>query len=272
MIVHPPAKINLGLHVVSLRPDGYRNIRTVMLPVPLYDLLEAVVDPELPLGAVIMTHSGRPIPGDPSKDLCLRAVQALARGRELPGFRIHLHKVIPTGAGLGGGSSDAAQMLILLNELLEMKLPYEDLHGMAAGLGSDCAFFLRSTPQLAEGRGELLTPIALDLSGWWLVLANPGTHVSTAEVYAHTPERPSTIDLRELLSHGPEQWQGHLVNDMEDHVFRTHPEVADLHAQMHRMGATYVAMSGSGSTIYGLFRKRPDLSPIKAQVILCSRF
>jgi 4-diphosphocytidyl-2-C-methyl-D-erythritol kinase len=272
MIVLPPAKINLGLHVVSLRPDGYRNIRTVMLPVPLHDLLEAVVDPELPAGAVVMTHSGRPVPGDPAKDLCIRAVEAIARERQLPGLRIHLHKVIPTGAGLGGGSSDAAYTLLLLNDLLDLHLPYAELHALAAGLGSDCAFFLRSSPQLAEGRGELLTPTALDLSGWWLVLANPGTHVSTAEVYAHTPVRPSTVDLPELLSQGPAHWTGNLVNDMEDHVFSTRPEVADLHRDMQRMGATYVAMSGSGSTIYGIFRKRPDLSSVQDKVILCSRF
>jgi 4-diphosphocytidyl-2-C-methyl-D-erythritol kinase len=163
-------------------------------------------------------------------------------------------------------------MLLLLNDLLELRMPYGTLHAMAAALGSDCAFFLRPSPQLAEGRGELLTPIALALSGWWLVLANPGAHVSTAEVYAHTPVRPSTIDLAALLSRGPEQWNGRLVNDMEDHVLGTRPEVARLHADMQRIGATYVAMSGSGSTIYGLFRKRPDLAPIEAQVILCSRF
>lgn len=272
MIVRPPAKINLGLQVVALRKDGYRDIRTVMVPVPLFDLLEAVVDPEMAAGSVTMTHSGRPIPGDPAKDLCLKALAGLSKVRELPGLRIHLHKVIPTGAGLGGGSSDGAHLLLLLNQLLELQLNEVELHGLASGLGSDCAFFLKPGAQLAEGRGELLSPVPLDLGGWWLVLANPGTHVSTAEVYANTPARPSDTDMLALMRQGPEHWPERLVNDMEAYVFSAYPEVDQLKERFLRMGAVYAAMSGSGSTVFGLFRRRPDPLPLGDALLLLSKF
>jgi len=271
MIVRPPAKINLGLQVVALREDGYRNIRTVMMPVPLLDLLEAVVDPEMAAGSAVMTHSGRVIPGDPAKDLCLNAIAALAQLRDLPGLRIHLHKVIPTGGGLGGGSSDGAHMLLLLNELLGLQLDEVELHALASSLGSDCAFFLKPGAQLAEGRGELLSPVPLDLAGWWLVLANPGTHVSTAEVFANTPARPSGTDLPALMRQGPDHWPEQLGNDMEAYVLSAYPEVGQLKERLIRMGAAYAAMSGSGSTVYGLFRRRPDTAPMEDTLLLLAK-
>jgi 4-diphosphocytidyl-2-C-methyl-D-erythritol kinase len=271
MIVLPHAKINLGLHVVRLRTDGYRDIRTVMIPVPLHDIMEAVVDPALANGEVVMTHSGLPVPGDPAQDLCLRAVRSFAENRILPGLRIHLHKVIPTGAGLGGGSSDAAHMLLLLNDLLQLGLGYEKLHAMAAGLGSDCAFFLRNMPQLAEGRGEVLSPITVRLSGWWLVLANPGTHVGTAEVYANTPIEDSSVELRSLMGKGPAQWKGILTNAMEHYVFDAYPEVGRLKEQLIEAGATYAAMSGSGASVFGFFKERPVLKHLAPSMILLTK-
>lgn len=272
MITLPHAKINLGLHVLRLRTDGYRDISTVMLPIPLRDALEVIEDPTLRSGETVMTHSGIPVPGDPANDLCLRALRAVAAVRPLPGLRIHLHKVIPTGAGLGGGSSDAAHMISLLNTLFSLGLPDPDMHRMAAAIGSDCAFFLTSGAQLATGRGEVLSPVSVDLTGWWFVLANPGTHVGTAEVYANTPVQLEAVDLAALVSAGPTAWNGRLMNRMEPYVLAAHPEVADLKRQLLAAGATYAAMSGSGSSVFGFFRERPQLEALSTQPLVVSRF
>lgn len=271
MIVFPPAKINLGLNVLRLRDDGYRDIRTVMLPVPLQDVLEAVVDPALAQGEVVFTRSGRPVPGDPDQDLCARAVRQMAERKRLPGLRLHLHKVIPMGAGLGGGSSDGAHTLLLLNDLLGLGVAPAELHAMAAALGSDCPFFLHQLPQLAEGRGERLTPAEIRLSGWWLVIANPGVHVGTAEVYAHTPLRPDAGDLVAIAGGSPTTWRDRLVNDMEAYVFEAYPQVAGLKRALEEAGATYAAMSGSGASVFGLFRERPELAGLEQQVVLLTR-
>lgn len=259
MIVFPCAKINLGLYVERLRPDGYRDIRTVMLPVPLFDVLEVVEAPDLGPGKMAMTYSGIPVPGDPANDLCLRAARAFAAVHPLPGIRIHLHKRIPTGAGLGGGSSDAAHMILLLNDLSDGRLGPIELAAMAAGLGSDCPFFLKRTTQLAEGRGERLSPVKVQLDGWWLALVNPGIHVGTAEVYARTPVREESVDLPALMRLGPDAWTDRLHNRMEAHVLQQHPEVARVKSELAEAGAVYVAMSGSGSTVFGLFKQRPEL-------------
>lgn len=271
MIALPHAKINLGLQVLRLRPDGYRDIRTVMLPIPLHDALEIVVDPDVPAGTCIMTHSGRPVPGEPGQDLCLRAVQAVAAIRELPGLRMHLHKAIPIGGGLGGGSSDAAHVLLLLNRLLDLKLDTTTLHALAAGLGSDCPFFLEPRAQLAEGRGERLTPVELNLSGWWLALLDPGVHVSTAEVYAHTPAITNDQDLATIAERGPQHWSAQLKNDMEAYVFGAYPLIGMMKAELVAAGAAYASMSGSGATVYGLFRREPELSHLGTAVILLTK-
>jgi 4-diphosphocytidyl-2-C-methyl-D-erythritol kinase len=271
MIAFPFAKINLGLYVERLRPDGYRDIRSVMLPVPLCDILEVVEAPDLAAGQVVMTYSGIHVPGDPANDLCQRAVRSVAIDRPLPGLRIHVHKCIPTGAGLGGGSSDGAHTLLLLDRLFGLGMGHERLAGLAAGLGSDCAFFLRNEPQLAEGRGERLTPLAASVAGWWLVLVNPGIHVGTPEVYAHTPVQAEEVDLPALMQAGPRAWAEQLHNRMEPYVFSTYPEVGRLKRTMIDAGATYAAMSGSGSTVFGLFKSRPELTGLPVAPLLVTR-
>ena len=259
MLVFPHAKINLGLQVLRLRSDGYRDIATVMLPIPLHDALEAVVDADVPPGELAFARTGLPVHGDPAQDLCVKAHALLRVRHRLPGLRMHLHKAIPIGAGLGGGSSDGAFALRLLNDLLKLGESEEALAAMAAQLGSDCALFLRKGAQLAEGRGELLTPLPVDLSGWWLLLINPGVHVSTAEVYANTPCASATEDLAATVSALPETWNDRLLNVMEDHVFRAYPDVAEAKRLIVDAGAVYAAMSGSGSTVFGLFRQKPVL-------------
>ena len=265
MVVFPYAKINLGLHVLRLREDGYRDISTVMVPVPLHDVLEVVEDRTLPDGEAIMTRSGIPVPGDPKNDLCLKAVALLRADRPIPGLRIHLHKHIPIGAGLGGGSSDGAHTLLALNELLDLHLPSPVLHAYASALGSDCPFFLERGAQLAGGRGEVLTPITPRIAGWWLMLVDPGVHVSTAEVYAHTPPNAEQVDLREVLTaHQPSEWTGLVRNVMEDFVLGAYPQVAAAKRSIAARGASYVSMSGSGASVYGLFEKEPVMPELMA--------
>lgn len=258
MIRFPQAKINLGLNVVGERADGFHDIESVLVPVPLRDALEVVVDPKGDAGALVMTRSGLPVAGDVTTDLCWRAVQAVAVLRPLPGLRMHLHKAIPIGAGLGGGSSDGATTLLLLNELLALGLVPDELHRLAAGLGSDCPFFLEDRPRLAEGRGERLSPVDLDLRGLWCVLVNPGIHVPTVEAYRLVRPTGRSMDLRQALTgHPPEQWADLVHNTMEPGVFDRWPVIGAVKDTLIEHGATYAAMSGSGSSVFGIFRNEP---------------
>lgn len=258
MLVFPPAKINLGLHVLRKRTDGYRDIETIMVPIPLFDALEAIIDPAVPHGELVFTRSGLEVPGNPMLDLCAKAHGLLNAECTLPGLRMHLHKAIPIGAGLGGGSSDGAHALKLINELLALGLGQTDLQAMAAQLGSDCPFFLGDGPQLATGRGEVLAPLAFSLSGWWVMLINPGTHVSTAEVYTNTRMAPAKADLAESATrHSPTEWNSRLVNVMEEYVLSAYPEVAETKRLITEAGAAYCSMSGSGSSVFGLFKDKP---------------
>lgn len=257
MLTFPFAKINLGLHVLHRRADGFHAVETGMLPIALYDALEAVVAPELPSGTVELVRTGLPVPGPVSDDLCLKAVHLLQQRRDIPGIRLHLHKTIPTGAGLGGGSSDAAHTLSLLNALLKLELTEAELSSLAAQLGSDCPFFLQQRAQLAQGRGELLSALHVDLEPYWLLLVHPGIHVSTAWAYANARPGPSQVDLRQALAEAPSTWQGTVLNDLEEAVFAEHPEIAALKSALQRHGAVYAAMSGSGSTVFGIFPTPP---------------
>ena len=187
----------------------------------------------------------------------MKAVRAVQRDHALPGLRMHLHKVIPTGAGLGGGSSDAARMLRLLDRLCALRLSPERLHALATGLGSDVPFFLSPVAQLAEGRGERLRPVRVDLGGLWLVLVNPGVHVPTADVYRNTMPSGLELDLAGAVQRPVAEWEGSVVNGMEAYVLKAHPVVAEVKQELLRAGAVYAAMSGSGSTVFGLFRERP---------------
>ncbi len=260
MLLFPHAKINLGLNVLRKRADGYHDIESVLVPIPLHDVLEAIIDPTLKKNDIVFTRTGIPVPGDPDQDLCMKAARLIQRERELPGIRIHLHKVIPIGAGLGGGSSDGAHTLLLLDHLLNLGITPAELHDIASSLGSDCPFFLAERPQWITGRGELLQPITLELRGWWLMLVHPPVHVSTAEVYAHSTPAPARADLLQAITTTtPDRWNGLVVNVMEEYVLTTCPAVAEAKDRIAKSGANYAAMSGSGSSVFGLFRTRPGL-------------
>ena len=260
--VQTGCKINLGLNVVERRPDGYHNLQTIFYPVPLYDELtirEGEDDDD------DMTLGGHQLDGDPQDNLVLRAVRLLRQeGFHIPPLSIDLHKVIPSGAGLGGGSSDAACMIRTLSGLYNLSLSQEQMVWLAGRLGADCPFFINPRPLYAEGIGDVFTPISLDLSEWYLVLVKPEVHVSTREAYAGVHPHHPACSLLETASLPVGSWAGRMVNDFEESIFRSHPLLADIKQELYHEGAAYAAMSGSGSTIYGLFRSRPDLEPLFA--------
>ncbi|QQR86603.1 MAG: 4-(cytidine 5'-diphospho)-2-C-methyl-D-erythritol kinase [Flavobacteriales bacterium] len=260
MIAFPPAKINLGLNVLRMRADGFHDIESVLVPVPLHDALEIIVAPDVSPGEVVFTSSGEAIPGNAADNLCLKAVQRVKTHCPLPGLRMHLHKVIPMGAGLGGGSSDGAHTIRLLDDLLGLQLGDTLKHELASSLGSDCPFFLSDRPQLATGRGEVLAPIDLDLHGWWLVLVNPGIHVGTPEVYKNTIPTDRSMDYASALRNtDPRRWQSTVTNTMETYVLQAYPAVKTLRDELLYLGADFAAMSGSGSSVFGLFKQKPAL-------------
>lgn len=250
MVSFPNAKINLGLFITEKRPDGYHNLETVMVPVGWADVLEV-----LPAPAFSFVQTGPDIPGDPQANLCVQAYRLLkAYAPGLPPARIQLHKVVPTGAGLGGGSADAAFTLKALNEVFNLSLSEETLSQLAARLGSDCAFFIRNQPQFCSQRGECCQPLALPLlAGHQVLLVHPGFGSSTAEAYAGVQPRPNRPDLRQLLARPLPEWAGQLSNDFEVSLFPKYPELARLKAEMYAVGAEYAAMSGSGSVMFGIF-------------------
>ncbi len=253
MICFPNAKINLGLHVTSKRKDGYHEIETCMVPIPLFDALEMILDKK-----ATWHSTGLNIPGDPEDNLILKAEKLLKKDfHGLPNLNIHLHKNIPMGAGLGGGSADGAFALKLMSNLFDLHLDDFFLEEYAAQLGSDCPFFIQNTPQIARGRGEILEPIDLSLKGVHLVLINPGIHIGTKEAYAGvTPSTPK-VKIEEILS-DRSRWKTELVNDFEPSVFSRYPEIAEIKAEMYASGAFYASMSGSGSSIFGLFPEKPS--------------
>lgn len=257
MIVFPNAKINLGLHVTARRPDGYHTIETIFYPVALADALECV--PTLPSANPFRLEvSGMP-PSAAEDNICYKAWQLLSTDYNLPPLEAHLLKKIPTGAGLGGGSSDGAFMLRLISDMCALHLTNEQLAGYASQLGSDCPFFVHNQPMLATGRGEILTPIDIFLRGYYLVLVNPGVHVSTPEAYRNIVPRQPEFDLKLLVFEPVDQWKKFLVNDFEKTVFERFPQIAAAKDTLYQLGASYAAMSGSGATVFGLFESKPQL-------------
>ena len=263
MITFPIAKINLGLNVVKRRPDGYHDLQTVFYPVGIKDALEvfpmsdsfpSTLDCDIKVTNI-------DIEGDEQHNLVVRAYQILKQDfPDLPRIHAHLYKGIPTQAGMGGGSSDASAMLLLLNERFQLGLSQEQLIQYATRLGADCAFFILNHPAYAEGIGEKLYPIDLHLSGWYLGVVRPDIPVPTKEAFAHiTPHMPMKC-CREIVMQPVERWKENLVNDFEESVFTLHPELAFIKEQLYKLGAVYAAMSGSGSALFGLFRQSVDLS------------
>jgi 4-diphosphocytidyl-2-C-methyl-D-erythritol kinase len=256
MISFPHCKINLGLNVIAKRSDGFHAIETCFYPVPWTDILEIIISDKLGF-----TQSGISIPGKTEDNLCLRAYEILKKDFNLKPVKIHLHKMIPTGAGLGGGSSDAAHTLRLLNIIFGLALSVDQLKGYAAQLGSDCAFFIEDKPKIGTGRGEVLSDVSLSLKEKFIILVKPDVHVSTAEAYAGIKPHHADHSVHDLVSKTElEQWRRILKNDFEDSVFTKHPIIQDIKTTMYKRGALYASMSGSGSSVYGIFDKPVNLA------------
>ncbi len=264
MIAFPCCKINLGLHVINKREDGFHNLETIFYPVPWCDMLEFVVDNESAKGEVKFISDGLTIEGGTDNNLVIKAYKLLHQKYDLAAVKVFLYKKIPMGAGLGGGSSDAAYALILLNDLFSLQLTTIELEKYASQLGSDCAYFIKRGAQFAKGRGEILEPIDLYLKSYFLCLIKPDIHVSTAQAFSGVMKRgESSKSLKEFIKLPINDWKNVIQNDFEESVFNIYPELASIKNNLYDMGAEYAAMSGSGSTILGLFKVLPDLSEMK---------
>lgn len=258
MIVFPNAKINIGLFVTGKRPDGFHNLETVFYPVGLSDILE-IGPGESGSALCHFVNTGIEIGGDPEKNLIVKAWHLLAEDYPLSPVNIHLHKLIPFGAGLGGGSADAAFTLKALNEYFDLHISDGELSRKAACLGSDCAFFIHNKPAFASGKGEILEPLELSLQGYRLVLVKPAFGVSTPEAYAGICPQPASYDLHQLNVLPPEEWKEFVGNDFEKNLFRKYPRLAAIKQELYEAGAFYASMTGSGSAIYGLFRQTEEI-------------
>lgn len=268
MLTKPIAKINLGLNVVERRPDGYHNLETVFYPVQICDALEVFeMDEQFPSAVdcdlkVTNIH----IDGDEQKNLVVRAYNLLKQDfPALPRIHAHLYKGIPTQAGMGGGSSDCGFMITLLNQMFKLGLSDEQMIQYAARLGADCAFFILNKPCYAEGIGEKLEPIGLDLSGWYLAIVRPAIPVSTKEAFSLITPQHLALNCRDVVMQPVETWRDRLTNDFEKSVFALHPEIGAIKDRLYDMGAVYAAMSGSGSSLFGLFRKPVSLEEFDAE-------
>ncbi len=250
MITFPNCKINLGLWVTQRRSDGYHNIQTVMYPIPWCDILEIV--PAINTKTTL-TITGIQIEGNTENNLSFRAWQLMAETYKIPSVSMHLHKVVPTGAGLGGGSSDASFTLKMLNEMFALDLSNEMLRSLAVQLGMDCPFFIENEPSVSTGRGEFLKPVRLNLDGYYLVIVKPPLHLSTAAAFAGIRPLERQVSIVELISLPVQDWKNVLYNDFENIVFELYPDILEIKNSLYRQGAVYAALSGSGSAVYGLF-------------------
>lgn len=254
MRINANCKINIGLDVLRRRADGYHDLSTVMMPVVgLYDVVEVV-----PIeGEENEFHSlGLVVDCPADQNLCIKAARLMQQRYGVGAVSITLDKRVPFGAGLGGGSSDATAVLVAMNDIFSLALDEQTLIDLASELGSDTAFFVRNTPQLCEGRGEIMTPVELNLGGKWLVLVKPDEGVSTREAYAGVKPAEPALSLTERLAKPIEEWQNSVKNDFEPSVFAAHPVIADVKQQLIDAGALYASMSGSGSTVFGLFAEK----------------
>lgn len=262
MLLLPNCKINIGLNIVSKRSDGYHNLETVFFPIPLRDNLEfkEIENEDVPYRLV---SGGVPIEGKPEDNLIVKVYLDMKAEFNLPALELSLYKNIPMGAGLGGGSSDAAAMMIGLNEAYNLQLSAEDMEKRLAKFGADCPFFVRNKPAYATGIGDELTNCNVSLKDKFIVLVKPDVFVSTKEAYAHVTPKLPAIPLAEAIKLPIETWKEQIVNDFEQSVFPFHPELPAIKQTLYDMGAVYASMSGSGSTMYGIFnRPTPEANEV----------
>lgn len=255
MITFPNSKINIGLNITSKRKDGYHNLETIFYPVKIKDAIEVIESSEMGFET-----SGIEIPVNGNENLCLQAYDLIRRDYDLPNIKIHLHKNIPIGAGLGGGSADAAFFIKLINDKFELQLSDEKMENYCRKLGADCAFFIQNKPVFALNKGDIFEPIELNLSDYHLVLIMPPIHVSTAEAYCGVIPQQPKHSLKDLIKMPIEEWQGNITNDFENHILENYPQIRKVKQHLLAAGAIFSLMSGSGASVYGIFREKVDLS------------
>lgn len=262
MILFPNSKINLGLHVTSKLSDGFHSIETVLYPIQWQDILEIVPNKNAHK-KIEFTASGIPIDGNIENNLCVKAYHLLDAYFKLPPVCMHLHKIIPMGAGLGGGSADASYTLTILNSIFELGLPNTSLAEYASKLGSDCAFFIHNKLVFAKGKGNIFSEVNVSLKNYWLLIVKPDVHVNTGEAYAGITPKNAKNNLTELLNQKPELWNEKLTNDFEESIFIKFPIIKNIKEKIYKSGAVYASMSGSGSAVFGIFKNEPDAEYFK---------
>lgn len=256
MIVFPNAKINIGLNITEKRPDGFHNIESVFYPIGLSDILEITPSHN----EIYFKNTGLIVENkNLESNLCYKAYEILKKDFPLKNVNIHLHKIIPFGAGLGGGSSDASFTLKMLNSEFNLGLTHKDLMSYAEKLGSDCPFFMINKPAFATGKGEILNKIDLSLKGYYVVLIHPGIHVNTTKAYSKITPKHAETQLVDLIEKPIETWRNSIINDFEEIVFKEHSVLKTIKEELYSLGSVYASMSGSGSAIYGIFDRKPDL-------------
>lgn len=270
MIFFPKAKINIGLRITGKRSDGFHNLETIFYPVGLCDVLEFVVLPDQ-TGKDLITQTGIDVVINQEDNLVYKALIKLRQKHNFPFLNIHLHKIIPAGAGLGGGSSDAACMLKTVSRGMNLQETREELKSMALELGSDCPFFLNGVPSFAEGRGEIITPVK-PLSGYHIVLVNPGVGISTKEAFQNCRPVMPDVSLAQLYNKPVTEWKNLIFNDFEAYAFKKYPLIGELKNELYEAGALFSLMSGSGSSVYGIFSKRPEIPETLEQYVIFRGF
>jgi 4-diphosphocytidyl-2-C-methyl-D-erythritol kinase len=258
MIVFPNAKINIGLRITGNRPDGYHDIETIFYPVRLSDALEFIV-PDQTIIKDILKVTGIDTGSEPDDNLVIKTLRKLREKFSFPFLKINLHKAIPIGSGLGGGSSDAACLLKIINSHFDLNIDNLTLKALALQMGSDCPFFMDGVPSLASGRGEIFTPVKPVLSGYYLVIINPGVGIDTVEAYKNCRSEVPSTNLIQLFERPVIEWKGLILNDFEDFAFKKHPIIGDIKEGLYISKALFSLMSGSGSSVYGIFQEKPEL-------------
>jgi 4-diphosphocytidyl-2-C-methyl-D-erythritol kinase len=261
MVVFSNAKINIGLNILEKRTDGFHNIETVFYPIPLTDILEIIPAPEATQKTSLNVF-GLHIDGDASQNLCAKAYTILDKDFHLPPVKIILQKIVPMGAGLGGGSSNGAYTLILLNKIFELRLSEEKLIDYASKIGSDCAFFIKNKPSLGTEKGGILQELSLNLKGYHMILVKPDIHVGTSEAYGGVKPHKPDQSIKELIKLPVKDWNECIVNDFEASVFQKHQEIKKIKDDLYNNGAVYASMTGSGSAVFGLFESKVDLKEL----------
>jgi len=257
LISFPNCKINIGLYITGKRPDGFHNLESVFYPVPFTDALEIIPSPNQ--NKFSFKSEGIKVTENTEDNLCVKAYKLLQKEYDLPPVEMFLLKKLPSGAGLGGGSSDASFTLKMLNELFELNIPFEKLESFAAQLGSDCPFFIKNKAAFVTGRGEFLEEIDFSLKGYHITIIHPGIHISTKEAFANIKPRQPEISLKEQIQKPISEWRNFITNDFEAYAFSAYPELAEIKKNLYSAGALYAAMSGSGSAVYGISENKPEI-------------